>query len=458
MSEASNNLPELTVSELANALKRTVEDRFGLVRVRGEISGLKIAASGHAYLALKDDAAVLDGVMWKGSVNMLRFRPEDGLDVICTGKLTTYPGRSKYQIIIDRMEPAGVGALMALLEERKRKLAAEGLFDAHRKKPIPYLPKKIGIITSPTGAVIRDILHRLSDRFPRDVLLWPVLVQGESAAAQIAAAIAGFDTMGVDKPDVLIVARGGGSVEDLWAFNEEVVLRAVAACSIPLISAVGHETDTTLIDYVADLRAPTPTAAAEMAVPVRVELRTKTASLNLRLQRALTKNTEQKKLMVQVLARALPRLSDLIGLKQQRFDDVAGRLPRALGSGVAVWRGRLERARVSPQLLTQSLVRRSEASARASQALDKTQKNILTDKSRSLKNITRVLETLSPKRTLARGYAIVRDAKGVLITTKAQAKLNCPAEIEFQDGAIELGNKVPSQKQKTSKPSQSSLF
>jgi exodeoxyribonuclease VII large subunit len=458
MTDAPNNLPELTVSELATALKRTVEDRFGLVRVRGEISGLKIAASGHAYLALKDDVAVLDGVMWKGSVNMLRFRPEDGLEVICTGKLTTYPGRSKYQIIIDRMEPAGVGALMALLEERKRKLAAEGLFDAHRKKPIPYLPQKIGIITSPTGAVIRDILHRLADRFPRDVLLWPVLVQGESAAAQIAAAIAGFDAMGVDKPDVLIVARGGGSVEDLWAFNEEIVLRAVAHCSIPLISAVGHETDTTLIDFVSDLRAPTPTAAAEMAVPVRVELRSQIVNLNLRLHRALHKNTEQQKQTVQALARALPHPRDLIGLKQQRFDDAAGRLPRALGSGVAVWRGRLERARVSPQLLTQSLARRIEASARAGQALDKTQKIMLTDKSRSLKNIARVLETLSPKRTLARGYAIVRDAQGALITSKAQAKINSPATLEFQDGEMALGIKSSGPKQSTGKPEQSSLF
>ena len=267
------NTPEYSVSDLARALKRTVETEYGHVRVRGELGRVTIPKSGHMYLDLKDAEAVIDGVMWKGVVAGLSFRPEEGLEVICEGRLSTFPGRSKYQIIIERMEPAGAGALMALLEERKRKLAGEGLFAPERKRAIPYLPRVVGVVTSPTGAVIRDILHRLDDRFPVHVLIWPVLVQGEGAAAQIAAGIEGFNALEpggpVPRPDVLIVARGGGSVEDLWAFNEEIVVRAAAGSEIPLISAVGHETDTTLIDFASDRRAPTPTGAAEIAVPVR---------------------------------------------------------------------------------------------------------------------------------------------------------------------------------------------
>ncbi len=276
----SNNSPtnahEYSVTEVSLALKRTVEDQFGYVRIRGEISGCKRAASGHVYLALKDDKSVLDGVMWKGVAGKLNFRPEDGLEVLVAGKLTTYPGRSKYQIVIDKMEVAGEGALMALLEKRKKEMAAEGLFDPSRKLLIPYLPKVIGVVTSPTGSVIRDILHRLADRFPRHVLVWPVLVQGEGASKQIAEAIDGFNVLeeggDIPRPDTLIVARGGGSLEDLWCFNEEDVIRAVSRSKIPLISAVGHETDTTLIDFVSDFRSPTPTAAAEKAVPVRDDL------------------------------------------------------------------------------------------------------------------------------------------------------------------------------------------
>ncbi len=301
------NRPEFTVGELSAALKRTVEDAFGHVRVRGEISGFKRAASGHLYLSLKDDTAVLDAVCWKGVAAGLRFKPEDGLEVICTGRITTYPGRSKYQIVIEAMEPAGIGALMALLEERKRKLAAEGLFAPERKKPRPYLPEVIGVVTSPTGAVIRDILHRLADRFPRHVLIWPVLVQGEGAAEQIARAIEGFNAIAeggeVPRPDVLIVARGGGSLEDLWAFNEEVVVRAAAASVIPLISAVGHETDTTLIDYASDLRAPTPTAAAELAVPVRADLIDAVDDLALRQRRAVNRFVTDRRDRLTGLAR-----------------------------------------------------------------------------------------------------------------------------------------------------------
>ena len=288
-----DNLPVLGVTEISRLVKRTIEGRFERVRVRGEISGFKRAASGHLYMALKDESAVLDGVCWRGTAGRLALKPEDGMEVVATGRLTAYPGRSKYQMVIESLELAGAGALLKLLEERREKLAAEGLFDAERKKPIPFLPEVIGVVTSPTGAVIRDILHRLADRFPRHVLVWPVLVQGDGAAAQVAKAIEGFNALAssgsVPRPDLLIVARGGGSLEDLWAFNEDVVVRAAAASEIPLISAVGHETDTTLIDHAADRRAPTPTAAAEMAVPVRGDLLAETMALGGRLLTGLTR-------------------------------------------------------------------------------------------------------------------------------------------------------------------------
>ncbi|MFD1333321.1 exodeoxyribonuclease VII large subunit, partial [Methylopila musalis] len=289
--DTPTNAPDVTVSELSQALKRTVEDAFGYVRVRGEISGYRGPhSSGHAYFALKDEGAKIDAVVWRGSFSKLRFKPEEGMEVIATGRLTTYPGKSAYQIVIDALEPAGVGALMALLEERRRKLAAEGLFDRERKRPIPFLPEVIGVVTSPTGAVIRDILHRVSDRFPRRVLVWPVRVQGETAAAEVAAAIRGFNALApggpIPRPDVLLVARGGGSLEDLWAFNEEIVVRAAAESAIPLVSAVGHETDTTLIDFAADVRAPTPTAAAEMVTPVRADLLATVAERGARLKGA----------------------------------------------------------------------------------------------------------------------------------------------------------------------------
>jgi len=295
---AISNLPELTVTELSNALKRVVEDQFGLVRVRGEISGLKFHSSGHVYFDLKDDKSVLNAVIWRGVAARLKVKPEAGLEVICTGKLSTYGGSSRYQIIVEQVELAGLGALMAMLEARRKKLAAEGLFDASRKKKLPFLPEVIGVITSPTGAVIRDIMHRLQARFPRRVLLWPVAVQGERAAAEIAAAIAGFnafDGKRLPRPDLIIVARGGGSVEDLMAFNDEAVVRAAAASAIALISAVGHETDTTLIDFAADVRAPTPTAAAELAVPVRAELLAQTLDFERRALRCFAKSMDDRR-------------------------------------------------------------------------------------------------------------------------------------------------------------------
>ena len=332
---AANNAHEFSVSEISFALKRTVEETFGHVRVRGEITGYRGPhSSGHCYFGLKDDKARIDAVVWRGAFQKLRFKPEEGMEVIATGKLTTYPGSSKYQIVIEHLEPAGVGALMALLEERRKKLGAEGLFAPERKKPLPFLPEVIGVVTSPTGAVIRDILHRLQDRFPRRVIVWPVRVQGETSAAEVAAAIEGFNAMekggALPRPDVLIVARGGGSIEDLWSFNEEIVVRAAAASEIPLISAVGHETDTTLIDFAADRRAPTPTAAAEMAVPVRGDLIADVRDKGTRLMRGQTRLVEDCRTRLTGLARGLPKLADLVALPRQRFDNAADKLGRAL--------------------------------------------------------------------------------------------------------------------------------
>src|SRR5271154_3835962 len=323
MNEPRLNLPELTVSELSTALKRTVEDTYGYVRVRGEVSGYKGPhSSGHVYFALKDESAKIDAVIWKGVFGRMRLRPEEGLEVIVTGKLTTYPSRSSYQIIVETLEPSGLGALMALLEQRKQKLAAEGLFDEARKQLLPFLPTVIGVVTSPTGAVIRDILHRLADRFPRHVLVWPVKVQGETSAAEVAAAIAGFNALSengaLPRPHLIIVARGGGTLEDLWSVNEEIVVRAAAASFIPLISAVGHETDVTLIDFAADRRAPTPTAAAEMAVPVRAELMLDVISFARRALASWQRNQEARRSELRSAARALPAADEVLALPRQR--------------------------------------------------------------------------------------------------------------------------------------------
>src|SRR6195952_1229601 len=332
---ALSNSSEFTVTELSSALKRTVEDAYGHVRVRGEITGFRGPhSSGHCYFALKDEGAKIEAVIWKFAHARMRFKPQEGLEVIATGKLTTYPGSSKYQIVIEAIEPAGIGALMALMEERKRKLGAEGLFDESRKQVLPWLPEVIGVVTSPTGAVIRDILHRLQDRFPRRVLVWPVKVQGEGSAEQVAAAIRGFNALPeggkIPRPDLLIVARGGGSLEDLWSFNEEIVVRAAAGSMIPLISAVGHETDVTLIDFAADKRAPTPTAAAEMAVPVRAELFVEVSTLARRVMVCWLRGQESRRNELRAAARALPAPGELLAIPRQRLDGAAGALPRAL--------------------------------------------------------------------------------------------------------------------------------
>ncbi|QAY97305.1 exodeoxyribonuclease VII large subunit [Methylovirgula ligni] len=347
------NAPEFTVGELAGALKRTIEESFGFVRLRGEISNYRGPhSSGHAYFSLKDETARIDAVIWKGTLARLKVKPEEGLEVIASGKVTTYPGKSSYQIVVESLEPAGLGALMALLEERRRKLAAEGLFDEARKQIIPFLPAMIGVVTSPTGAVIRDILHRIADRFPRNVLVWPVRVQGETSAAEVAAAITGFNAMPEPRPDVLIVARGGGSLEDLWSFNEEIVVRAAAASLIPLISAIGHETDWTLLDHAADLRAPTPTGAAEKAVPVRSELLTALADLSRRQGNAALRFLAQRRADWRALARALPRGDALLAIPRQDFDQTSTRLANVM-AGV-IDRRHIALARLAHRLTSQS--------------------------------------------------------------------------------------------------------
>jgi len=459
-----DNTPEFSVSEISGVLKRMVEQNFSHVRVRGEISGFKRAGSGHLYMALKDDQAVIDGVCWRGTAQRLSVQPEDGLEVIVTGKLTTYPGRSKYQIVIESMEHAGEGALLKLLEERKKRLEAEGLFDPDRKKAIPFLPDVIGVVTSPTGAVIRDILHRLRDRFPSHVLLWPVVVQGDGAAEQVAAAIQGFNRIqpggAVPRPDLLIVARGGGSLEDLWAFNEEVVARAVADSAIPLISAVGHETDVTLIDFVSDRRAPTPTAAAEMAVPVRRDLIANLMDLERRKIGSWTRFTDRAAMRLDGLARGIPDPRSVLDTAVQRLDDAAERQSYAMRSllrheaqalsGIAA-RLRSPRQVLDAQgeRLVQLAERLDGASTRRvatehdrfgraefGTRLDKAMARRMRDNVTALDQLGRRLESVSYKNILERGFAVVRDADGAPISKGAGLQAGTAISIEFSDGNI----------------------
>ncbi len=367
MVDTAANTAEYTVSEISAAVKRTVEDAYGYVRVRGEISGFRgVHSSGHAYFSLKDDRARLEAVVWRSTYQDLRFKPQEGIEVVAIGRLSTFPGQSKYQLIVDALEPAGVGALMALLEARRKALAAEGLFADARKKPLPYLPRVIGVVTSPTGAVIRDILHRLADRFPTRVMVWPVRVQGETSATEVAAAIEGFNALPpggpLPRPDLVIVARGGGSLEDLWSFNEEVVVRAAAASAIPLIAAVGHETDFTLIDMAADRRAPTPTAAAEMAVPVRAELAAGVAQLRGRLAAAALRRVEGARRELRGTTRALPRAEDLFAMARRTFDELANRIGLALLANTRLHRTGYERtaAQLAVSGLDRSVARAHE--------------------------------------------------------------------------------------------------
>ncbi|MDD3288551.1 MAG: exodeoxyribonuclease VII large subunit [Alphaproteobacteria bacterium] len=434
-----SNLPEFSVTDISRQLKRTVEENFSLVRVRGEVGDCKYHSSGHLYFSLKDDNAVLSAVCWRGQVGKLGLRPEVGMEVVCTGRITTYAGQSKYQLVVESMAMAGVGALLKMLEERRRKLAAEGLFNADRKKALPFLPNVIGVITSPTGAVIRDILHRLSDRFPRRVIVWPVAVQGEGAAAQIADAINGFNNFAkggeFPRPDIIIVARGGGSVEDLMPFNEEIVVRAAASSSIPLISAVGHETDTTLIDYASDVRAPTPTAAAEMAVPVRADLLSKTLTLGARIEAAASRMIKEKSERLVMLNRSLGDPARAIEPLVQRLDERSERLVMAwknylkhrLG-GVVEASGKLRHPRDVLQLAGQRLMN-------CSQKLDANMKERLLHMERRLEKLTAMLGVLSPRAVLGRGYALIYDSKGHLVTEAAKLKRQDAIKLELQDGS-----------------------
>ena len=491
---APSNTPEISVSELSAAIKRTVEDAFGYVRLRGEVSGFKgPSGSGHVYFRLKDEGATIEAVIWKGVYGRLKFKPQEGLEVIATGRVTTFPGSSKYQVVIESLEPAGVGALMALLEERRRKLAAEGLFDAARKRPLPYLPTVIGVVTSPTGAVIRDILHRLEDRFPRTVLLWPVRVQCAGSAAEVANAIRGFNAIGPDddlpRPDVIIVARGGGSLEDLWGFNEEIVVRAAFESAIPLISAVGHETDTTLIDFAADRRAPTPTAAAEMAVPVRSDLIAETTGLGRRLGLAVAPGMENRRTELRSSARPLPHSGPPLEAARQPPHPSAALLPTALTPTPAPHPTQLVRAatRLSPALLTGrierakdrvaglggratvSLARRIEIRrqgfaalgdrldrslgvyartqgdrigrarerletlfARAPRAVDL----MLRRRRDRLDGAAKLLTALSYQGVLARGFALVRDGEGRPLRSAGAVTPGMALAIQFADGSV----------------------
>ena len=492
--EALINAPEFTVSELSSALKRTVEDTFGHVRVRGEISGFRGPhSSGHCYFALKDESAKIEAVIWKFAHARMRFKPQEGLEVIATGKLTTYPGSSKYQIVIEALEPAGIGALMALMEERKRKLGAEGLFDEARKQLLPWLPEVIGVVTSPTGAVIRDILHRLQDRFPRRVLVWPVKVQGEGSAEQVAAAIRGFNALPeggrIPRPDLLIVARGGGSLEDLWSFNEEIVVRAAADSLIPLISAVGHETDITLIDFAADKRAPTPTAAAEMAVPVRRELFVKVSTLARRTMMCWQRGQESRRNELRAAVRALPAASELLAIPRQRLDGTAAALPRALKANTHAHFRRFAgtSARLTLRVLhgqvaqaQQRLSASGERMFHAARALLRIRRDryagleirlkaskfsnaqaqrqvIARDRERTLRLSERarralatamqrdrarvshsgqLLAALSYRGVLARGFALVRDARGLAVHAAATVGPGAHLTLEFADGRV----------------------
>lgn len=448
----THNQLEYSVSEVSGAIKRVVEDAFGHVRLRGELSGYRGPhSSGHCYFTLKDDKAAISAVMWRGSFQKLQFKPEDGLEVIAVGRITTYPGRSNYQIVVEYMEPAGVGALMALLEKRKAQLQAEGLFAAERKKPLPFMPQVIGVVTSPTGAVIRDILHRLRDRFPCHVVVWPVAVQGEGAAEQIAKAIRGFNagSTAFPRPDVLIVARGGGSIEDLWAFNEEVVARAAAESEIPLISAVGHETDTTLIDYVSDKRAPTPTAAAEMAVPVREEWRYTLQEHHQRLGRNMQRGLQQRADALAAAARLLPRLPQLTEQAAQRLDEFSERLHNALPKLLEFKRHKLEAFRLSPHVLMTGVKRHHADLQGYSERVNNAYLRLLRDQARRVAEQGRVLQSLSYENVLARGYAVVRDEQGTVLTTAAQVADGQALTVQFKDGKkqVQATGDAPTPKQ-----------
>ena len=464
LAATERNVGEYSVSEISQAVKRTLEGNFEHVRVRGEVGRPNYHGSGHLYFTLKDDSAALDGVCWRGTVGRLGLQLEEGMEVVCTGRISSYPRSSRYQIVVESVELAGEGALLKLLEDRRKRLAAEGLFEEERKKDIPFLPDVIGVVTSPTGAVIRDILHRLADRFPRRVILWPVPVQGEGADVRVAAAIAGFNglTAGgpVPRPDVLIVARGGGSLEDLWTFNEESVVRAAAASEIPLISAIGHETDTTLIDFAADRRAPTPTAAAEMAVPVRADLRTQILDIERRTGAAIDRALRDGARAVEGFARGLPRPERLLEQANQAVDDHSDRLRNGLANLLAARGASVERAAAgirSPaeqvaradervggfgERLSNAVETRMENAASRFTAIDAARRMTASVRRREgvlaerVESLAALLDSLSYERVLERGFAVVRDASGDPVARASEATPGSAIEIQFSDARL----------------------
>lgn len=437
------NVAEFTVSELAFALKRLLENNFPYVRLRGEVSRYRGPhSSGHCYFVLKDDKAAIDAVIWRSTFAKLAFKPEDGLEVIATGRITTYPGRSTYQIVIEALEPAGIGALLAQLEKLKARLATEGLFDEARKRPLPFMPRVVGIVTSPTGAVIRDMLHGFDERFPTHVLVWPVRVQGQACAGEVAAALRGFNALTADapvpRPDLIIVARGGGSLEDLWGFNEEVVARAVAESTIPVISAVGHETDWTLIDLVADARAPTPTKAAEWAVPKLSELVERVDGLGLRLRHCLRRCVEASRASWRAAARGLPRLADLLALPRQRFDACAERLERALIANTHRHEARLQRAaaRLRPHLLVQRTRLARERLTAATRRSGHAVGHLLAGRRRHLEACAKLLASLSYRGVLERGFVLVRDDAGATVRRASAIAGGQKLQLQFADDRV----------------------
>ncbi len=424
-----SNVPEMSVSELAFSLKRTLEETFGRVRVRGELSGLKLASSGHLYGDIKDVDSLINIVCWKGTMGKLSIRPEDGLDVVVTGKVTSYPKNSRYQLVVESMELAGEGALLKMLEERRKKLASEGLFDEGRKKPLPFLPDVIGVVTSPTGAVIRDIIHRISERFPRHVLVWPVAVQGDAAAAQIATAIRGFNAM-KNRPDLLIVARGGGSLEDLMAFNDEDVVRAAAASEIPLISAVGHETDTTLIDYAADLRAPTPTGAAERAVPVRLNLMAQVLDDHERLTRGMERLLREGASRLETLRAKLGNPEQLLDIKTQHMDVLSSKLLH--GFERLLSRKTQSLAPLNPPHPRALIAEKARHAAMVGDGLSRAGTTLLKDPQKHLDHAARMLESLSFKKVLERGYTVVRAKDGRVLSDAEDAEKEGVFDVQFR--------------------------
>ncbi len=458
-SVSRSNVPEFSVGDLAFSLKKTLEDNFGRVRVRGELSRVSIAGSGHMYSSLKDENAVIDAVCWKGVMSKLTIKPEEGLEVICTGRISTFPQRSNYQLIIESMELAGEGALLKMLEDRRKKLAAEGLFDVNRKKKIPFIPHTIGIITSPTGAVIRDILHRLNDRFPRNVMLWPVLVQGENAANQVATAIRGFqniDQNGLAKPDLLIVARGGGSLEDLMPFNDEDVVRAISESAIPIISAIGHETDTTLSDFAADLRAPTPTGAAEMAVPVRSELITQILGLEQRLISSCARALNDRRNKLDAANARLGDPSRILQAQSQRLDHLNDKLRAAFSKFIDVKQRPFIACAAGLRAPQNRVTEAQKTLNRIDQQLNTLGIKLTDTRTQTIKHLGKMLEAYSFKNTLKRGYSVVRDQNGTLVTNSAILNTGDIIDIEFaQNNHVKaaIGDKAQKTKIPPKKPS-----